>query len=88
MDGTKQLAALDSIDHEAIQVLAFKIDAWVSRAIGLLCRLLSDYSMSRLQIQEIAQNIQQGFRSSSSDAQFVRPTPSVARERKRGKGTK
>lgn len=59
MDGTRQLEAIESIDHKAIQSVASQIDTWISKATGLLTRLTKDYSWSRLQIREIAEKIEQ-----------------------------
>lgn len=63
MNGDKQLEALESIDHKTIRQLALELELWISQATGLLSRLMNDYSLSRLQIGEIAEKIKAASRA-------------------------
>ena len=57
MDGTKQIEALNAINHKTIHKLASELDIWISQAIDILTRMVKDYSLSPLQLREIARKL-------------------------------
>lgn len=57
MDGTKQIESLNAIDHKTIHKLALEIDLWISQAMVILTRMVEDYSLSPLQLREIARKL-------------------------------